>query len=178
MPESDCGQNSLPTLRYRRPTDASGCLWTTLVMVIWFSIEVFNGGPTVRFGFGLFFAVPLSITLFFERWRLDSKIIRSTTDWCRANYPRQGQAPIVDFLVALARRSDIPWESLQPTSLLAQFNVTQGFGQPTQAYADQDFPNKWMEDLAREARISLPGGIEFCGTTLEDAVQFIVKIEE
>lgn len=178
MPMPNRVDDSLPTLRHRRPTDATGCLWTVAVMAVWFGIIVFTKGSMEIFGFAFLFAVPVSITLFFERRRLDSKIIRSATDWCRENFPGLGKAPIVDFLVAIARTSEIDWESLQPTSPLAQFNVTQKLGQPTWAYAEQDFPKKWMEDLARDARIRLVANAEFCGTTLESALQFIVTSEQ
>jgi len=178
MPESNSAANPLPTLRHRRPTNATGCFWAFLVVVVLFGISVFTKGSMELFGFGLLMAVPLSLTLFFERWRLDSKIIRSATDWCRLHFPESGNAPIVDFIVALARKTEIDWESLKPTSPLTPFNLTQRFGEPAKLYAEHDFPRKWIEDLAKDAGIRLTDNAEFCGTTVEDAVQFIVKFEK
>ena len=178
MPESNSTDNQLPSLRHRRPTDATGCFWAFIVVVILFGIEVFTKGSMAVFGFGLLIAVPLSLTLFFERWRLDSKIIRSATHWCRVHFPGSGNAPILDFIVALARNSEVDWESLKPTSPLTQFNVSHRFGQSTKAYEDENFPAKWMKDLANDARIILPANTDFCGTTLDDAIQFILKFEK
>lgn len=176
MPDSNTA--SLPTLRRRRPTDATGCFWAFIVVFILFGVAVFTKGSMAIFGFGILIAVPISFALLIERRLLDSEIIRLATDWCRLHFPGLGKAPIVDFLVALAHKSEIDWDTLRPTSTLTQFNVTRRFGKAINTYEGPDFPGKWMKDLAKDARIKLTENAEFGGTTLEDAIQFLVKFEE
>jgi hypothetical protein len=110
------------------------------------------------------------LAFIYERWRSDSKIIRSAEDWCRANYPEMGRVPIVDLLVAIARKSEIEWDALTPASLLTKFNVKPRFGGSVKDY---ELPKQWIEDLSKDARINLTERPEFNGTTLDDAIRYL-----
>ncbi len=157
-------------MMHPRPKDATGLFWACVSLVA-----------------GLFFAMvfpPLTCVLAavpfccfwqFRKWRADSSIVQAATNWCRQNYPTAGNAPVVDFIVALAHDAEATPDQLSTTTKLDSLNWMSCDDPATCGHsASQDRTQEWLEDLFDDAGIRGHNLSTFSGGTLNDAVKFLV----
>ena len=157
----------LPSIQRKRPIDASGLFWS-LVSIL---AGGFYGGmysPVLYVVFGIL--AVFGVVWQFGNWRFDSAVNRQATEWCRIHYPEHGGTPVVDLMVAMAHVLDIHFENLLPSCRLIDLIVS------PDGVIDAPFfrlPDM-LQCMVHEARIRKIDCSTFTGSTLDDAIRFVV----
>jgi hypothetical protein len=158
----------LPAIQRRRPIDASGLFWS-LVFVL---LGCFHVGMKSFVFAAAFFAIAIpGVLLQFRVWKFDSRVNREATEWCRRQYPELGGTPIVDLLVAMAQNLSVDFATLTPSTLLVDL-VLSPDGRNDTAYIEL---SQMLQCVVHEARIKKVDCSGFAGSTLDDAIQFVIS---
>ena len=159
---------SPPSIQRRRPIDASGLFWSLVSILAGF----FYGGiysAVLYFVFGVL--AFLGIVWQFKMWAWDSTINRQATEWCRIHYPEFGGTPIVDLMVAMGHILGIQFATLAPSTPLVDLVL------PPDGTNDCGFIrlSEMLQCVVHEARIRRLDCSTFAGSTLDDAIKFVIE---
>jgi hypothetical protein len=155
-----------------RPIDATGLFWSfVFVLFGCFYAGMYFGWNYFVFAGVLLLGVIPGMLWQFQIWKLDSTINRQTTEWCNDHYPDLGGTPVVDLVVAMAHIFSIDFCRLTSSTLLVDLVIS------ADGVNDTSFVelSEMLECIAHEARIRGVDWSSFSGTTVDDAVQFLVK---
>lgn len=163
---------TLPSIHRRRLSDASGLFWSLLIVLFGCVYAVMYFGENhLIIGVIVVVGMVPGVLWQFHIWKLDSAINRKSTEWCRRYYPESGGFPIVDLVVAMAHVLAFDFAALTPSSLLVDLA-----GPPDGT--DESPPvelSEMLQRIAHEARIRNVKWSSFSGTTVDDAVKFLIQ---
>ncbi|MFO1021421.1 MAG: hypothetical protein U0903_12100 [Planctomycetales bacterium] len=161
-----------PFVQRGRPIDATGLFWAlVLVPIGCFYSVVFLGWNDFVLEGVVFLGVVAGLLWQFRRWKFDAVTNRQATEWCRQHYPELVGTPVVDWLVALVHILRIDLRTLKPSSVLVDLAMS-AYGKVDMPF--DDFP-EILEDIAYDARICIVEWSSFSGSTVDDAIQFVVR---
>lgn len=160
-----------PRVTRPRPTDATGWFWAFVSLVVGlFFAAIFPPFALVLIAF------PFCFLWQFKKWRADSLIVTSATNWCGQHYPDAGGTPIVDFMIALVHDAGVDLENCSPETLIDNLNWMSDDDQAAYWYPEaHDRTQAWLRDMLADAKIKEPDLTEFSGTTLSDAISVMLS---
>lgn len=162
-------------IQRRRPTDATGCFWS-LVALVWGGFYCLIGGTWTIIGSLILLASPACLMWQFAKWRHDSAIERQAIEWCQTFYPSCNRVPIADFMVAVAHHANCSLARVTPSTPLAELDWTgderEGIRTRSQLL---NHHGAWLSTIAAQSRLSNVDAQLFSGSTLADAIHFVVE---
>lgn len=164
-----------PAIQRNRPTDATGWFWAFVLLLA----GLFYSHIWPVIGGLLLLASPLCFVRQFVKWRNDAAINRQATAWCRNYYASYGGTPVVDFMVAIVHDTGCDLNHVTPTTLLDELD---GIPDDEEDFAgegdDSDRHRLWLSDLLDDASIRDVDPSDFDGSTLHDAVGFVITCDK
>lgn len=165
---------NLPRVTRPRPTDATGCFWAFISLVVGLIFGAIF--PPLAF---VLIAFPFCILWQFKKWRTDSEIVTAATNWCGQHYPNAGGTPIVDFVIALVHSAGADLQDCSPETPIDVLNWMSDDDQAAYWYPEpRDRTLAWLRDVLAEARINDIDLSAFSGTTLRDAINLILAAHD
>ena len=158
----------LSSIQRHRPINAS---WLFVSLVLIFGGLFFSERISAAFSFLLILSAVGCLLWQFKIWSYDVSVNRLATEWCRTHYPFYGDTPIVDFMVAIGQDTCCDFDEVFPSTALDDLNR---YEDNVMLFIDD---KEILEHILRGAHFRQIDCSEFDGSTLDDAIQFVVNYE-
>jgi hypothetical protein len=160
-----------PRMICPRSMDATGLFWGLVSLVVGlFFAAVFPPFAVVLIAFPFCFMWQL------RKWRTDAAIVEAATDWCSQYCPHADDAPVVDFMIALAHMTHIDLRKCTPVTALDTLDWIADDEELLSWYPEaKDRTHARFLDVLAEAKIKVNECSAFGGTTLQDAIRLLQR---